>query len=120
MDGTTYGELAAIAAKRLDYRKFAGIVREFQKHAGIDFSTGKTRVDGEVAAQMRPRTVAAATRGSHDNTPSVFSRSEVNRFYRAYQARRAEETYGLTPEQVAERIRIYEDAESEGRIDESR
>lgn len=120
MDGTTYGELAAIAAKRLDYRKFSGIVREFQKQTGIQFSTGNDRATQGVAAQMRPRNVPAANSASHGNELPVFGRSEVNRFYRAYQARRAEETFGMTPEQVAETIRRFEDAESDGRIDESR
>ena len=119
MDGTTYGELAAIAAKRLDYRKFSGIVREFQKQTGIQFSPADKRAEQAVAAQMRPRSVPASG-APHATELPVFGRSEVNRFYRAYQARRAEDTYGMTSEKVAETIRKFEDAESDGRIDESR
>ena len=120
MEGTTYGDIAKSALKGMDYRRFAAIVREFAAKENISFSPDGNGNGGDINGQIRPRSVRAGASAPQKRQPSVFPRSEVNRFYRAYQARRAEATYGLTSEQVAERIRLYEDAESEGRVDESR
>lgn len=120
MSDVTYGNIAAVAARNLDYRKFAEVIRAFQAATKATFSPGSRAIDPAIAAQMRPQTVAARGGGETAEMPNTYPRSEIQAFYRAYQARRAETTYGITPEQVQERIRLYEDAEADGRVDETR
>jgi len=116
MEGTTYQDIATEALKKLDYRKFSSVVREFAKQNGIAFSPNGNPVDASVASQVRPNGVAAVDREQGKKSPQRIPMAEIEEFRKAAFAHRAEERYGMTREQVLERLRLYEDAEAEGRV----
>jgi hypothetical protein len=121
MDGITYERFAGDALDRLDYRSFSWVVRQFLAQNSSVLPGVAGGASDAVRGQIRPASVPGARTGQQKETqkPRV-PRSEIDQFYHAYYAKRAEARYGLTAEQVRERLAFYEEAEAEDRVDETR
>jgi len=121
MDGLTYERFAGDALDRLDYRSFSWVVRQFLAQDASVLPGLAHGASDAVRGQIRPASVPGALKGPQQDTqkPRV-PRSEIDRFYHAYYAKRAESRYGLTSDQVRERLAFYEEAEAEDRVDETR
>ena len=120
-DGITYERFASDALDRLDYRSFSWVVRQFVAADASALPGVAGGMANAVRGQIRPASVPVSVPGQQKQTQKVrVPRSEIDQFYHAYYAKRAESRYGLTAEQVAQRLAFYEEAEAEDRVDETR
>lgn len=119
--GITYRQLVQNALQNQDYSEFERYVKVFGKAYGIDFSLNPRGKQEEIEGQQVPESLPARKPvAPKQQKPQIVSRSEIDQFRHSFIRKTAMRDYGMTADQVSACLQFYEDAEAEGRVDETR
>lgn len=120
--GITYRQLVRDALAKQNYSEFERYVQVFGKKYGIDFSLpqgkgGVRQIEGQQVPKSLPPGQPARSRPAQ---VQFVPRSEIDSFRHSFIRKTAMRDYGMTADEVSAKLRFYEDAEAEGRVDETK